>query len=369
MFSSVQAVASGSVTVVNESNYPWLVKGSYADYIGGTGGYVLPNGTLLLSLWGNSFPSANTTLNWLVLNRTGDMAWLRLRYHASGCDVSREDYADAAKYNFTRKPCTKFEFGVTQTLEMDVVTSEVYNGSQPAGILNFWAPPLISSGTTSDGTAFVNGKSEVVVSNVTGPYTTKSSNCSAASPCSTLGGPTGSQLTVNESGTAYTGPYSYYTLTPGNIGRGHNQTVGWFRVFPFSNSNSFSPMPTPSGTYNYDSGLALDFSEPEYPIQTWVCGDSGGNATNCEFTTYSTTLGTLFRSEGGFPLYLASTNIPIRPSLTSTSQSSTQPSASTTSSGFSLTIWDVVGVAVAFVVVSVLAVFLRTRPRGSSRRR
>jgi hypothetical protein len=366
LLSSFPVVATVSVTIINESNYPWLVQGAYANYIGESGGYIMPNGTLLLDL-ASGPPSLfhNTTLDWTVLNRTGDMAWFHMQYRASGCDVSQEEYAEAAKSGFTSMRCTNFEFNTTQTLEVNVATGEAYNGSQPIGLLNFWAPPLISSATVDGGTAFVDGARQDVLSNVTGPFTTHSSNCSTANPCSSLGGPTGSQLTINESGAAYAGPFTYYTLMPMNIGRGSNRTVGWLKVYGFSNSDNFIPMPSPLGYYNYYSGLALTMSQPEYPVQTWVCGDSGGYAANCEFTTYSTTLGTLFRSEGGFPLFLASTNIPIKPSQTPTSQSSTQSSTSQGSSGFPLTTWEVVGIVSAVVVIAAAsAVAYRLRMRG-----
>lgn len=382
--SSLPAVATVSVTVVNESNYPWLVAGAYADYIGESGGYVMPNGTLLLNVWaGSPTPSTSTTLDWTMLNRTGDMAWLQIQFHASGCDVSQEEYAAAAKSGFTKKPCTNFDFNSTQTLEVNVTSREAYNGSQPIGLLNFWAPPLISSTTTYGGTAFIDGARQDVLSNVTGPQTTSSTNCSKANPCSELGGPEG-PINVNESGNSYTGPFTYYILMPANIGTGTNQTVGWFKINGgSSNGNTsvdFFPEQSPVGFYNYYSGLALMFTEPEYPVQTWVCGVSGGNATNCKFTSYSTTLGTLFRSEGGAPIQLISTNIPIKPSQTSStytqtsasqvsSKTSSQSSTNQAPSGFSLSTWDVVGVAVGFVVVSVLAVALRTRARRSSPRR
>ena len=382
--SSVPVVATVSVTIINESNYPWLVAGAYADYIGESGGYVMPNGTLLLNVWaGSPTPSTSTTLDWTVLNRTGDMAWLQIQYHALGCDVSQEEYAAAAKSGFTNEPCTSFDFNTMQTLEVNVTSSEAYNGSQPIGLLNFWAPPLISSATAYGGTAFIDGVRQDVLSNITGPYTTSSTNCSKANPCSELGGPEG-LINVNESGTSYTGPFTYYILMPANVGAGTNQTVGWFKInYPPTNGNgtpvNFYPEQSPQGFYNYYNGLALMFTEPEYPVQTWVCGDRGGNATNCEFTAYSTTLGTLFRSEGGFPVQLISTNIPIKPSQTSitqtitiqsshsqtpTSQSSTsQSSTNQATSGFSLTTWEVVGVVSAVVVVSGFAISLRARRR------
>lgn len=371
------AVSTVSVTVINEGDYPWLVKGAYADYLGAPGGYVEPNGTLLLNIWGSGFLQSPTSsqimsLDWTVLSRTGNMAWLQIEYHASGCATSQDDYTISAENNFKNKLCTDYDFNATRTIEVNVATGEAYNGSQTLGFLNFWAPPLISNVTTTSGTAFVSGKPEGVLSNVTGPYVTPVLGCSSAIPCSDLAGPAGI-MSVNESGTTYAGAYTFYQLTPATLGEGFNQTVGWFKVIgsPFQEGNqtiSFFPMSAPGGWYDYYSGLALIMSAPEYPVPQIVCGVSDGSAVNCEYTTYATSLGTLFRSEGGYSLQLVSTNIPIKPSLAPITQTVTQSSSnqSRTNQPFpatSLTTLGIVGV-VAVVVAASLAVIYRQRKRA-----
>jgi hypothetical protein len=329
-----------SVTVVNQAEYPWLVKGSYADYLGGVGGYVLANGTLLLNLFSSSnlvpTPSANTSLDWTILNRTGNVAWLQMQYHASGCDVSQEQAENYDKSGYTGSKCTKFDFDTSLTLEVNIVTREAYVGGQSVGVINLWAPPLLVNQTAPVGTAFVNGVRYDLASESSPLYSTSSVLLSGA-----YGGP----LAINESGTVYGGPFTVYLLGQATFGTGHNQTLGWLKVYG-PNGTAFFPKTAPSGIYDYYNGLALTFSQPEYPIPQIVCSAENGQSTNCSYTTYATTLGSYFRSAGG-DLFLNSTNIPVVPS-----QSTGGPSGPTLSS----LLLDIVLVAVASVVIVSLGV-------------
>ena len=332
-----------SVTIISQGGYPWLVKGAYADYLGGTADYVLPNGTLLLNLFssGQLVPTrtAYTSLDWIMLNRTGDMAWLRVQYHTSGCDASQEQAENYDNSSYTGSKCTKFDFATTLTMEVNVTSREAYIRGQPVGILSFWAPPLIINQTATVGSAFVNGIRHDLLSESSPIYSTSN----------VLGGPTA----VNESGTTYHGPFLFYSLGQATFGTGRNQTFGWLKVYG-PQGISFLPKAMPSGTYDYYSGLAFSFSQPEYPIPQIVCGVESDQTVNCNYTTYGTTLGSYFRGSQG-ELYLNSTNIPINP------KSNGNPTGST----FPVSLLDATLAGVALVMVVSLGVVYWRRKRQS----
>lgn len=340
------AFATVNVTVVNQSDYPWLVKGTYADYFGGQQDYVLPNGTLTISgltsvSFGFSSSSGNTTLDWVMLNRTGDSAWIQISYHASGCDSSEEQYNDYYKNNFTHPlQCVKVDFNTSLTLEVNLPTREAFVDSQPVGILNLWAPPLIDNQPAYVGTAFVGGVRHDLMANASAPSTTGSH--------AFLSGWNGKPLTINESDTAYGGPFTYYTLSQTTFGTGPTSTYGWIKsVNENLNTNAtFIPKVDPSGIYNYYNGLALQFSQPDYPISQTVCEVDKGQPINCAYTAYGTALGTYFRGAQSV-LFLTATNIPLEPSQSPTGQSPSR---------IPLMEWVAVAIASAAVVLSGVAV-------------
>lgn len=330
-----------SVTVVNQGAYPWLVKGSYADYLGGTADYVLPNGTLLLNLFhsGQLAPSltANTSLDWSILNRTGDLAWMQMKYHTSGCDMSETQAMNYDNNSYTGAKCTRFDFNTSLTMKVNVTNREAYIGGRPVGILNFWGPPLIINQTTTVGTAFVNGV----------PYDLSSESSPVYSSSNVLGGPTA----VNESGTVTHGPFMFYSLRQDTFGTGRNQTFGWIKTYG-PQGISFLPKAMPSGTYDYYSGLAFSFSQPEYPVPQIVCGVESGQPVNCRYTTYGTTLGSYFRGSQG-RLSLNSTNIPIDPKGAGGLTGSTSP----------VSLFDTALAVIAAVIAASLVVVYRQRRR------
>lgn len=340
----MSVAAAVSVTVVNQSDYPWLVKGSYADYLGGQQDYVLPNGTLTIAGYtsiGFGIPtsSGNTTLDWIMLNRTGDSAWIQTSYHAYGCDSSEGQYNDYFKGNFTKPlQCVKVDFGTSLTLRVDVPTGQAYVDGQPVGVFNFWAPPLLDRQPAYVGTAFVGGVRYDLSANASAPSTTTSH--------SILSGANGNPLAINESGTTYGGPFTYYTLAQSTFGTGPDSTFGWIKSVSenFNGNQSFTPKVDPSGFYNYYNGLALQLSEPDYPVSQTVCGVENGQPANCSYTTYGTSLGTYFRGAGA-ELFLTATNVPLTP--TESQPSPSQP-------GIHLLYYATPGIAVAAVVVFVL---------------
>jgi hypothetical protein len=296
----------GNVTVANESSYPWLVKGAYADYswsgVGGGPGFVLENGTVLLDVppgrLAQTFAGGNSTLDWVVLNRTGNVASLSISFKTAGCGWSFQEYIHG-------EGCTSFSFGDTIYVEVNVTSRETYVDGSAEGILNFWAPPLLNGGTTYSGTAFVNGTRYDVLA-----------DASAIDKTSFAGMPEGG---VNVSGAFVKGPYEFYQLVPTTFGTGTNSTVAWLKTTAIFGGNvTYIPIEMPSGSYDYYNGLAYVFSLPQYPISRTVCMIENAKPLDCRYTPYSTTLGTYFRSTGGF-VVLRATNIQLGPQSSSSS--------------------------------------------------
>lgn len=354
--SSAATSSSGAVTKVNESSYPWLVKGAYANY---TTGQLIPgsdppyfvttNGTILIN-YPPSKPvprplgTGEASLRWLVTGRTGDMATLYIAFQTSGCQYSEAEFKDDGM-------CTSYNFSTSLHTEVNVTTGESYTNGEPSGLLGFWGPPLPSDGmATTSGTVYLGSQpfdSSAVVSSVT--TATNSHEVVVWAP------PGG----INMSGTAFNGPWSFYSLTPQTFATGEHSQYGWVNVTreggPSGGNNGVSLFPVvmplgPQGDYDYYNGLAYQFSIPDYPIGQTVCDLEGGNATNCQYILYSTSLGQYFRSGDGV-LNLVATNIQL------------DPEPSQAPSGFSLTTWDIVGIVSAVVVVTVFAVACRARTR------
>jgi hypothetical protein len=296
--------ATGNATIVNESTFPWLVKGNYANYTAtGAPDFITPNGTVLLNIKPPDSPNlpnptGNATLQWAVLNRTASTAWLDISFHTAGCLYSQYEYV-----NHTR--CTGFDYSNNVDAQVNISSQETYVDGSPQGILNFWSAPLLDAGTAFSGTAFVGGTEENVVANVSGPSTTSAHGL--LFPLSEQG--------VNVSGVRDEGPFSFYTLTPTTLGTGSNQTIAWLRVSGVKYGSSVFPEFGPSGIYDYFNGLALEFSLPEFPISQVVCAIQNNQPVNCRYTTYSTTLGQFFRA-GSAEMALSSTNVSLNPSQT-----------------------------------------------------
>lgn len=300
----------GRVTVINESSYPWLVKGAYADYetfpVGEIPYFVTTNGTLLLgfSPVGNGTvippsPSGHALLNWTVTDREGDLVWLKIGFRAHGCDYSYQQIVNDGN-------CTSYDFSTGLDVSVNLTTNEAYVDGQPQGLLNFWEPALLNGGTLNYGTAFVGGKAYDVVGNASAPFT------------SWLFGvpPNG----INDSGVVNTGPYHAYLVSEVTFGTGPNSKFGWENVNGTGYYNGGKYITVfyiePDGAYDYWNGLAYYFSIPDYPLNQTVCNTSSGQAVGCEYTSYATTLGNYFRSGVG-ELGLVSTNIPLGPSQAS----------------------------------------------------
>lgn len=312
--SPVATSYSGAVTKVNESSYPWLVKGAYANY---TTGQLIPgsdppyfvtaNGTVLIN-YPPSKPvprplgTGEASLSWLVTSRTGDMATLYIAFQTSGCQYSEVEFKDDGA-------CTSYNFSTSLHTEVNVTTGESYTNGEPSGLLDFWGPPLPSNGTvTTSGTVYLGSQpfdSSAVVSSVT--TATNSHEVVVWAP------PGG----INMSGTAFNGPWSFYTLVPQTFATGEHSQYGWINVTTgggsYSGTGGTSLFPAvmplgPQGDYDYYNGLAYQFSMPDYPTGQTVCDLKGGKATNCQYTQYSTSLGSSFRSGDGI-MNLVATNI------------------------------------------------------------
>ena len=290
--------ASSAATIINESSFPWLVQGAYANYtseVGSASAFVLQNGTVLLGVSPPGPPTlpqggANVSLDWMVLNRTNDMAWISIAFQVAGCEYSQNEDRD-------HQNCTPFGFSDTQVVDANVTDGEAYLDGESVGRLNLWGPPLTTGGTLYSGTAFIGGAAYDSLANVT------------AYPSLNLGirivTPTGVD----------TGPYNVYRVTPALFGTGRSSIYAWENIsnatFIYNGTLlTVFPMFAPSGIYDYYNGLAIQVSNPEYPINQTVCYIQDGKVEDCRVTTYSTTLGNFFRS-GAAPLDLASTNIPL----------------------------------------------------------
>jgi hypothetical protein len=336
------------VTVINESTYPWLVAGAYADYrvqpsssLAEPPYFVTTNGTLLLGI-GPSGPGAKPApqgdawLNWTVISRTGGMVEVNIGFRAYGCDYSQQQVKN-------NENCTPYNFNTTVEVSVNLTTNEAYVGGQPQGLVNFWETPLNNGGTLNFGTAFVRGE----------PYTVVGNASAAASAF--LGG------VINDSGVMKSGPFYFYDVTGITFGTGQNSIFGWVHVSAAGRSVFYLG---PYGAYDYYNGLAYFFSIPDYPINRTVCNTSSGQAVGCQYTSYATTLGNYFRSGLG-TLGLVSTNVPLGPSQTSGSTTSNETSETTTSNVTPpLLAISYVVVPVAIIIAgSLLAVFYVNRKR------
>ena len=315
---SIAVSSSGAVTNVNELSHPWLVKGAYANYTTGQLSspnwppyFVTSNGTLLLGeapLQPKPRPSATgeASLSWLVTNRTGDMVTLYVMYQTAGCQYSETEYKDDGM-------CTSYSFSTSLYAEVNVTSGDSYVKGESSGLLDLWGPPLPSNGTiTTFGTVYKGGQtfsSSAVVGDVT---TTTDSHLIV-----TWVPPGG----INMSGTAFKGPFYFYELTPQSFAYGENYQYGWINVSATGGSSSGSggvsifsaanPL-GPQGFYDYNNGLAYQFSMPDYPISRTVCDLEGGKVTNCQYAVYSTSLGSYIRSGEG-TMNLVATNIQLDP--------------------------------------------------------
>jgi len=283
-----------SVTVVNESGYPWLVRGAYADYrsaqVGEPPSFIEPNGSVLIGLSGHSY--GTVTLNWSVISREGNIVLLLIRFSARGCENPNMKFAQGDK-------CVKFSYNRSLTVSVNLTDGESYVNGSMEGVLNFWEPPLLNGGEVAAGTVFLAGRAVNIYDTV--------SSITDYRPI----------LPVNVSGKPFSGVVKSYETTPTQFGVGGSFRYAWLNssggaVIIGNQTPPWSPL-GPSGTYDYYNGLALQFEAPDYPVNQTVCSLTNGGVSNCTYTSYSTTLGAFFHvSEAN--MALVSTNVQLLPS-------------------------------------------------------
>ncbi len=280
------------IVTVNQSDFPWLKSGAYAEYsslgITGSPGFVLPNGTFLRS-FGTGCPCwANATLLWDVKQRVGDSVFLIVNYSIRGQERTPNSVASIP-----------FNFMTSLDMKIDVPTGMAYSDNKSEGIIGFWSVPLPSVGERiTFGTTFIEGQAHNV-----------SAVLGADGVCDNCGLP-GTPI-VN--GVQFTGTLPQYYL-PNSVFAA--PLTGVFLGMNYTNQvpagyPQYSPL-EPSGGYDYYNGLAITFTIPEYSSARSVCDLDGNTTTNCRIATYSTTLGDYLRSYSG-SLYLISTNIDLLP--------------------------------------------------------
>lgn len=298
------------VTTINQSGYPWLTPGAYAQYENELGdpGFVLPNGTYLSSFGIGCPCTANAILTWSVVQRAGSSVFIVVNYSVSGREVVFNSSSFTAPI--------VFNFSTSLDLRVDVQTGMAYLHDEPIGIIGFWSVPLPSKGeNVTFGTDIVDGKSY----NVSGTVGGFCGNC-------------GIGATVN--GVPFTGTLKQYSLD--NSVFAHTPSF----IFEGRNYTETGPGPCycklePADDYDYYNGLALVLSGPKYPVSETVCNTEGNTTTNCHLATFSTALGKYLRSYG-YSLYLSSTNISLLPG----SENASQPTLN----------WGVIVVAMVVVV-------------------
>jgi len=333
------ACASGTVTVSNASNYPWLITGAFASYqyatLGGPPAHVQPNGTVLLDVQpvspigvSLSPPKGTANLTWTVLGRSGDMVSLNVTFESSGCEYSQQEF----EYHL---PCTQFEFRQSILLSVNVTTGESYAGGQPQGRLNFWAPPLLDGGELYLGSAFVGGTRVDSMGDVGMPQMVN------------FGGPG-----VNSSGKLVPPPYYVYQVSPTTLGVGESYKYAWLNASGVNLNNPDQIQGLgPSGSYDYYTGLGVYISGPEYPISQTVCDVSNNSLSDCRYIAFGTALGSFFYT-GEASFLLDSTNISLTPT-----QGQTQSGANV---GL---VYYAVSAVVAVGVVSVVVVRARRKSK------
>lgn len=325
-----------SVTVVNVSDYPWLVPGAYASYmyftIGGPPTHVTANGTVLLDEPqpkkpdGTSLPAptGSANLTWTVLNRSGGMASLNVTFESEGCEYSLLEANDL-------QPCTQFAFQKSIIVAVNVTSEESYVNGQSQGRVNFWAPPLLIQGQLFLGSMFVDGSRIDNLGNV------------SVSRATNFGGPP-----INASGETVPPPYYTYSFTPAGYGYGSTHMYAWLNSsgVAYNGNTEITTFPVLNPSYyDYYNGLALYFEGPEYPIQQTVCNINGGNTSDCKYVTLGTTLGQYFFT-GKASFLLHSTNIPLTPI-----ENQSQPESSYGFVYFVAPIVSVVAGAIALMLV------------------
>jgi hypothetical protein len=251
----------------------------------------------MISLSGESVAVAN--MSWIVTQRTGDTVYLTMHYSISGAESTEND----AKYLGRTTP---FNFSTSLSVMMDVQTRMAYVNGRPEGILDLWADPVPSVGqSVSLGTVFVAAQAYNISSK------TKISDCAAGS---TFGGPIQSQ------GKTYW-CVKYYHLEDGSFGFPNAYRIGWLNVSGgveiWNGSNitpTWSPL-TPFGTFDYYTGLAIQNTFLDFPINRTTCQIEDNSPVNCAYVSFGTAVGEYFRSSA-LGLTLVSTNAPIIPTET-----------------------------------------------------
>ena len=263
------------------------------------------------------------------------MVNLKVGFRAYGCDYSQQQ-------QMKNENCTSYNFDTTVTVAVNLATDVAYVNGQPQGLANFWEPPLTNGGALNAGTGFVGGKPYTVVGNASTPV---SSGFGVAE--------------VNDSGLSDSGPFYLFQVTGITFGTGPNHTFGYEHINAtgYYSGNRYIDVfyLDPYGGYDYWNGLAYYFSIPDYPINQTVCNTLSGQALDCRYVSYATTLGNYFRSGGG-ELGLVSTNVPL---------GSSQASETTTSNvAAPLYISPYAVIAVVVIVAGILSGFLLGRRRN-----
>lgn len=288
LVSAMSETAWGGVTVISQSNYPWLKPGVYSDYKTALQFFppyfVTPSGVLL---WVGRNASAEASFGWMVIQRDNNMVTLRLSYQISGALSAANG--------------TAFPFNYTRIIQVSVnlSTGVVYiNGTLQGVAPYFWGPPLPSANQTFNTTVYIGGEPALDEGVVTQPALGKLPEA------------------VNVSGSQFTKSIFMYSVDYVSYGSSQDYQVGFLY---FNSSVCIAPCQTPSfipsisgGIYDYYNGLALSFGGPEYPVNRTVCPIEHHTPVNCGYVSFGTPLGAYFRS-GNTMFYLVATNVPLLP--------------------------------------------------------
>lgn len=299
------------VVTSNLSNYPWLQVGARATYstLNGTNvfnapSFVLANGTVLFALSSESWAEANLT--WSVTNRTPDTATLNVTYSIAGAD-NPPPPRDAKLLYGTELVRFSYQKSIIIVVNLENNTASV-DGS-PEGIINFWSAPLPATGVSLTlGTVLV-GSQTYQVSGAVVP----------------LRGPIARPVFPIVRGEEYSVNLMGYDLTQEQFVQPLISRTAWLNTTgggcDYNGTNhcvipiTHTALP-PYADYDYFSGLALDFSVPEYQVARTVCQFANNTLYDCGYVPFGTSLGEYFRS-GGATLWLISTNVQIGPPGTS----------------------------------------------------
>lgn len=291
---------SSAVVTVNQSNFPWLQAGAYADYssnyLGDHPWFVMPNGNLLIPITQGTLSLAE--LNWSVTERSGNLVYITVNYGIFGNENPQNWFnLKEANENYT----IYFNYTISINIDVDVGSNMAYINNTPVGIINFWSSPLPAAGEEiAVGSIMLAG----IPINVTGGASAVSQTNLPVAPI--------------VSGVAFEGSLKQYQLMNSMFVAPSSGKVGWesysdqFFVNGSTDSEKAYTYLDPEGDFNYYNGLALSINVPDYPINRTVCELNNSYPSNCSDRSFGTTLGQYFRSVSG-SLFLVRTNISLEP--------------------------------------------------------